>query len=79
MNVEIYSKENCPNCLKAKNKLAKYNPKIIILGRDITRESFFEKFPQSKQVPQVVINSKHIGGYEQVEKWLAFNDPDNNF
>ena len=73
MEVIIYSKNNCPNCLKAKNILSKYKPKILILEKDISREDFFKKFPAVRKVPQIVINNQHIGGYEEVEKWLALN------
>ena len=60
MEVIIYSKDNCPNCLKAKNKLSKHNPKVLMLDKDITKEEFFKKFPNVRQVPQVVINNQHI-------------------
>ena len=79
MQVIIYSKDNCSNCLKAKKILSKFNPKIIILDKDISREEFFKKFPASKTVPQIIIDNNHIGGYEDLEKWLAFNVPDENF
>ena len=79
MEVIIYSKYNCSKCLKAKKKLRKFNPNIVILVKDISREEFFKKFPNSKTVPQIVINNNHIGGYDDLEKWLAFNVPDANF
>ena len=40
---------------------------------------FLNKFPNSKTVPQIIINNSHIGGYEDLEKWLAFNKPDEDF
>mgnify|MGYP001472661561 CR=1 FL=1 len=73
MEVLIYSKNDCPNCQKAKSKLLKYNPTILMIGKDISREDFFLKFPNVKQVPQIVINNQHIGGYENLEKWITFN------
>ncbi|PPR47558.1 MAG: hypothetical protein CFH19_00401 [Alphaproteobacteria bacterium MarineAlpha5_Bin9] len=79
MKIIIYSKENCPNCLKAKNILSKFNPIILMLGKDITRDEFFNKFPNANQVPQIVINDKHIGGYSDIENWLAFNYPNEDF
>ena len=79
MEVIIYSKDNCSNCLKVKKKLKKYNPTILLLGKDITREEFFKKFPNSKIMPQVVIDNKHIGGYNDLEKWLAFRSFDEDF
>ena len=79
MDIVIYSKDNCPNCEKAKTKLLKYNPKILKIGKDISREDFITKFPEVKQVPQIIINSQHIGNYEALEKWLIYNIPDENF
>ena len=48
MNVEIYSKNNCGFCDKAKIKLQKYNPRVHMLDQDYTREEFFTKFPHAK-------------------------------
>jgi len=79
MKTEIYSKINCVFCDKAKMRLAKYNPKIFMLDTDFTKEEFFQKFPNAKTFPQIIINNKHIGTYNELEKWLAFNNPDNNF
>ena len=79
MNIEIYSKDNCGYCDKAKNILKKYNPKIQMLNIDYTREDFFNKFPNAKTFPQIIINEEHIGGYHDLEKWLAFNSLDQDF
>ena len=79
MKAEIYSKNNCIFCDKAKMRLSKYNPKIFMLDKDFTRNEFFQKFPNSKTFPQIIINNKHIGTYNELEKWLAFNNPDENF
>ena len=79
MNIEIYSKENCGYCDRAKNRLKKYNPKIQMLNTDFTHEDFFNKFPNAKTFPQIIINNEHVGGYHDLEKWLAFNFPDQDF
>ena len=79
MNIVIYSKDNCPNCNKAKNILSKFNPKILLLGKDISREDFFKKFPTAKQVPQIIINQNHIGGYPELEKWMGQNSFNEEF
>ncbi len=50
-----------------------------MLDQDYTREDFFSKFPNAKTFPQIIINNKHVGGYHELEKWLAFNAPDENF
>tara|TARA_B100001123_G_C14756857_1_gene807192 strand:+ start:433 stop:672 length:240 start_codon:yes stop_codon:yes gene_type:complete len=79
MKAEIYSKNNCAFCDKAKMRLSKYNPKIFMLDKDFTREEFFKKFPNAKTFPQIVINNEHIGTYDHLDKWLAFNKPDEDF
>ena len=79
MKAEIYSKTNCIFCDRAKIRLSKYNPQIFMLDKDFTREEFFQKFPNAKTFPQIIINNEHIGTYNQLEQWLAFNKPDVNF
>jgi glutaredoxin len=79
MEVIIYSKDSCPNCILAKNRLKKFNPKILKLGQNISHKEFFKKFPDIKSVPQIIIDNKHIGGYKDLEKWLAFNLLDEDF
>ena len=79
MNVEIYSKTNCTYCDRAKIKLQKHSPKIHMLDQDYSREEFFIKFPNAKTFPQIIINNKHIGTYNELKKWLAFNKPDEDF
>ena len=71
MKAEIYSKNNCVFCDKAKMRLAKHNPKIFMLDKDFTREEFFTKFPNARTFPQIIINGEKIGRYHELEKWLA--------
>ena len=79
MKVEIYSKTNCGYCDKAKMRLQKYNPKIYMLNKDYSSNDFLKKFPNAKTFPQIIIDNKHVGGYHELEKWLAFNVPDQDF
>ena len=79
MKAEIYSRNNCVFCDKAKMRLAKHNPKIYMLNKDYTKEEFFQKFPNAKTFPQIIINNEHIGGFYELEKWLAFNSLDEDF
>ena len=79
MGVEIYSKTNCVFCEKAKIRLNKHNPTIHMLDQDYTREDFFNKFPNAKTFPQIVIDDKHIGGYYELKKWLDQNSFNENF
>ena len=44
-----------------------------MLDQDFTRDDFFEKFPNAKTFPQIIINGEKIGGYHELERWLAMN------
>ena len=79
MKIEIYSKTNCIFCDKAKIKLQKYNPKILMLDVDYSREDFFKKFPNARTFPQIIINEKRVGGYSELKKWLEQKPFDENF
>lgn len=52
----IYTKEDCPACMVLKSKLFSKNIPYqeIMIGKDITREEFMEKFPGVRQVPYLV-------------------------
>jgi len=67
MEIKIYSKPNCVYCDKAKMKLAKYNPTILMLDVDYTKEEFFKLFPYAKTFPQIIINGNIIGGYSELD------------
>lgn len=51
----VYSKQNCPACvqLKAKFKAEGIEFKEVMIGKDITKEEFFEVFPEVRSVPFV--------------------------
>ena len=63
----------------AKSALATHDPEILMLNQDYSREQFFEIFPTAKTFPQIIINGEKIGGYYELEKWMAFNKPDDDF
>lgn len=80
MNIKLYSKTNCPTCVKAKSLLSmknlpyteyhlweKDNPPD---GNYYTREMFFSLFPNARTVPQIVIDDVSIGSYEQLKEYL---------
>lgn len=56
MKIVVYSKENCPACTALKARLTKEGESFteIMVGKDITREEFLEKFPQVRQMPHLV-------------------------
>jgi glutaredoxin len=42
-----------------------------MIGKDITREEFLEKFPEARTVPQIVMDDELVGGFEELAKRLA--------
>lgn len=76
MNIEIFSKENCVYCNRAKALLLQKGLNFVehVIGKDYTREAFMEKFPNAKTVPQVIINGEHVGGFEQLTEWTVNYD-----
>ena len=77
LSTVVYSKPNCPSCVKAKallkNKNIPYVEKII--GQDIAVETLLKEFevnglPAPRTAPQVFIGDQHIGGYEQLLSYI---------
>lgn len=68
--IEVYTKENCVYCVNAKMLLEskKLEFKEIRIGHDITRDEFFEKFPDARTVPQIIFEGEAIGGYDQLKQ-----------
>jgi len=52
----VYSQPNCPACMVLKSKLLNKNIPYeeIVIGKDITKEEFFAKYPDVRSVPFVV-------------------------
>jgi glutaredoxin 3 len=70
--VIVYSKENCPFCVRAKNLLnakGMYYTETVI-GKDMIREDFVSIFPDVKTVPFILINNERVGGYEQLVEYF---------
>ena len=73
MKATVYSKDNCPWCVKAKNLLAlhsEFEVTEIKIGKDITVEDFKAMLPHVRTVPQVFIDDKLIGGFEALDEYL---------
>lgn len=70
--ITIYTKDNCPYCVQAKNLLEAKGKeyKEINIGRDIRRDDFMSLFPSVKTVPHIIINGDEIGGFDKLNEWL---------
>ena len=68
MKAEIYSKDTCPYCDRAKallsSKQIEYTEHKI--GCDLTRDEFLERFPNARTVPQIYLDNQYIGGYDSL-------------
>lgn len=69
----VYTKDNCPYCVKAKALLSSRSMEYMErrIGIDITRDEFLEAFPTARTVPQIVFDGELIGGYDDLVKHLA--------
>ena len=76
MRVEIYTKDNCVWCTRAKNLMNDFN--ISYLEHDLSdedeRKEFYKEVGENvSTVPQVYINGNRIGGYKELSKWVDLN------
>lgn len=76
MRVEIYTKDNCVWCTRAKNLMDDFN--ISYLEHDLSdedeRKEFYKEVGENvSTVPQVYINGNRIGGYKELSKWVDLN------
>ena len=64
MNITIYTKTNCPNCITAKQLLISkglaYQEVNIETGDRFA--NFVANYPDAKQMPQIFINDQRVGG-----------------
>ena len=70
MKVEIYSKSNCPFCEKAKKWFSDrgYEYTEYKLDNDEERLAFYQRVPNARSVPQIFIDDKLIGTYDDFMK-----------
>jgi glutaredoxin 3 len=70
LDVTIYSKSNCPFCDKAKFwfKSHGYTYTEINLDDEEQRLAFYQKIPGARSVPQIFIDEKLIGTYDDFMK-----------
>ena len=73
MKVELYTKDQCIWCDRAKGLLNAYSMDFVEfdLSNDEERLKFYENIGNNvKTVPQVFIDDKRIGGYQDLKEWL---------
>ena len=75
MGYTIYTKDNCPWCVRAKKLLNdhKIDYEELHIPRDLSREEFYvivESNDTTKTVPKVFCDGNLIGGYEDLAEWI---------
>jgi glutaredoxin 3 len=76
MNIEIYSKDNCPFCDKAvflaEQLVKKSHHEYVVhkLGVDFQMSDMLELFPTARTFPQIVLDGKNIGGYTEFSQLI---------
>jgi len=70
--IEVYSKENCIYCDRAKSLLRDRQIPFVEykLDVDFTREILLEKYAEAKSFPVVVVDGFYIGGFSQLQVQL---------
>ena len=72
MSVTVYTKDLCGYCDAAKSLLRRMNVRFneAKIGTDITKEELLEIAPNARTAPQIVINNKVVGGYDDLVDYI---------
>lgn len=64
MNIFIYTKSSCPNCVAAKQLLKSKGMRFVESSIDDVgvRQAFEFSYPDLRQMPQIFINDQRVGG-----------------
>jgi glutaredoxin 3 len=64
MNITIYTKSSCPNCVTAKNLLKTLNLEYKEIDIEVGDRfaNFVANYPEARQMPQIWINDQRVGG-----------------
>lgn len=74
MKAIVWSKDDCPYCVQAKNLLQlkgiQYEERNITQGT-WTKEQLLESVPNARAVPQILIDDVLVGGFAELRKLLG--------
>ena len=72
LDVTVYTRKGCPHCSRAKARLkdAGIGFEELVLNTHFTDRTL-RAVTGRTSVPQVFINGEHVGGADDLEKWLA--------
>lgn len=72
MNIFIYTKSGCPNCLAAKKILKERGLRFIEsdMDQDRIKLAFQFSYPDVRGMPQIFVNDVRIGGLMGLQAFL---------
>lgn len=72
MKAIVWSKNQCPFCDQAKNllKLKGIEFEERNVSTDWTKEQLLEAVPTARTVPQIFLDDKLIGGFQELKQYL---------
>ena len=64
MNIFIYTKSNCPNCVAAKQLLKSKDLRYVECDMEDPKvhSAFMIAHPEARQMPQIFIDDQRVGG-----------------
>lgn len=72
MRAIVWSKYNCPYCDQAKALLKSKNISFEErkIGDGFTKEELLEAVPNARTVPQIFLDGKLIGGFNELRQYI---------
>jgi len=69
----VWSKNNCPFCVQAKNllKLKGIEFEERNINEEWTREQLLEAVPTARTLPQIFLDDNYIGGFTELRLHLS--------
>lgn len=72
MNITIYTKSNCPNCVAAKQLLQAKGLSYgeMDAGDHVVMRALLRDHPEVRQLPQIFIDGQRVGGFAGLQAAL---------
>ena len=72
MNITIYTKSNCPNCVSAKQLLKSKGLEYEMIDADFEpyMQDLLRRHPEARQMPQIFISGQRVGGLAGLQQAL---------
>lgn len=71
----VWSQQNCQYCDSAIDLLKSYGYQVTVkkigMGEPYTKKDLIDAVPHARSVPQVFVNDRYIGGFQEVRRLLT--------